>query len=257
MREQEQATQEQPSTTDQGNGAATATTPKSKAKSSKAKPKAKAVLRSVTEQYGEIIGRAGAEALTKLATPALALSVHALLRIATDECSADRDSLIEGLGLPKHDSFEATSQIAELAALDEDTLNTAIQTLSARILTTKVNERPHSGRLQRRALLPILAERAGVNTAAHVRVDKEFLAAHTKPAIEAVLDESGFKAWIEQQEDGAKKYRAIVASKKDDLIEAVLNSGYTFPAYVPGGYADAVKTWQREAKVKADPPRAA
>lgn len=227
---------------------------KAKSKVVKAKPKAKAVLRSVTEQYGEIIARAGAEALSRQATPALALAVHALLRTATDECHADRSALLEGLGLPDLGTYQDNADVAALAACDADTLNAAIQAIAARILTTKVNERPHGGRLQRRALLPILTERAGIDPAAHARVDEAFLAAHTKPAIEAVLDESGFKAWIEQQEDGAKKYKALLASKKDDLVEKVLQSGYGFPDYLPGGYADAIKTWQKEAGVKAAPP---
>ncbi len=217
------------------------------AKATKATPKAQSVLRSVAEQYGAIVARAGTEAIGRSPVPALALAVYALSKLGGVEAKISAGDLREGLGLPDTvgNFTNATVTLAALAACDEAALNKAIQGISARLLTHEVNDRPFGGQLQRRALLPNLIAATGVNVADHVVVDTGFLNAHTKPAIEAVLEESGFAAWMASREDGPKQYRAMLAGKKEDLIAAVLSSGFSFAGYVPSGLDSQVAAWRK------------
>lgn len=216
------------------------------------KPKAQSVLKSVSNQYGEIVGRAGAEAMSRSPAPGLALAVYALTRIAEQETSTPLGDTQRDAGLPTFETgMSDSAKLAALAGCDPAVLGDAIQKIAAHVLTTDVNAASFQARLNRRAVLPVLASRNVVNMAEHVQVNEEFLQAHTKPAIEAVLDESGFKEWMSKQEDGDKRYRTLIGGKKDDLIKGVLEAGFSFDGYVPSGLEGQIKVWQKAERMPA------
>jgi PRTRC system ParB family protein len=218
------------------------TTPK--AASPSAGPKPRAQLKSVVEQYAHIAARAGGAALAADPIPALALALYALARLASREGGTDADKLLVGLGLPGGATCTDTQHLALLSTYDQAKLLDAIRVLGTEVLTAGINDTRYDSRLNRLALLPLLAERASIPVATHVVVDAAFLGAHTKPGIETVLEESGFKAWMELAPDGAKNYRALVSGKKEDIIKAVSESGFSFDGYVPSGYAEQVTQWR-------------
>lgn len=243
-----------PSTTDQGNAPVTRTPPPAKpGKSGKAVTVAKprAVLRTVQDQYAAIAARAGEAALAVNDTPALAAALYLTVRNAHIEANGvDANAICTALGLPDKDDGSDSAYLAALAEQDAAKLVEAMKAIGRAILTCALTNKPSTAHVNRLGLLPILAARTGIDVAAHVVVDRAYLEAHTKAAIEVLLQESGFKAWMEQQDDGATKYRRLVAGKKEEVIAGVLASGYTFPGYVPSGYAEQVEAWRKEARIE-------
>lgn len=215
-------------------------------------PKVPAPLKSVTDQYGDVIARAGDAALSQSSSPALALALVALCDMVPSECSGNAAEVWKGLaipGAPEKLPSRSDESVVALWKLDEASLLRALTAIGNFVYTSNINNRPFNARLQRRAIVARLVEERAVDLAVHVRVDESFLAAHTKPAIEAVLDESGYRASVEAMEDGKKAYRTITAGKKPDMIRSVLDSGFNFGGYVPPGLGDAMKGWRKEARI--------
>ncbi|AGG89042.1 PRTRC system ParB family protein [Rhodanobacter denitrificans] len=67
----------------------------------------------------------------------------------------------------------------------------------------------------------------------HFKVTAEFLAAHTREGISALLAESGFEKWLKEQEDGAAKWKALMSLKKSELPAAVMEKGFEWAGFVP------------------------
>lgn len=82
-----------------------------------------------------------------------------------------------------------------------------------------------------------LVQGQGVDMATHFAVDLDFLAAHTKEGITALLEESGFKTWLLGQEDGEKRWKALLASKKADMPKDVMKAGFAWAGFVPSAVA--------------------
>lgn len=215
----------------------------------KAKPKAQATLKAVAEQYGSILGRAGAAAISNSRITGLALALYGLRQLQKSEANVDMTKLWSSLGLPDVSASNDTAALVTLSSLDEATLLDAIDKVALAILTTDVNNAPFQHRLKRRAFLATTVEKHAVSVADHVSVDSDFLASHTKPALETVLEESGFKAFKVGEENGEKLYRTLVGQKKDDLVTSVLSSEFKFTGYVPGGFAAQVQSWRKEANL--------
>lgn len=82
-----------------------------------------------------------------------------------------------------------------------------------------------------------LAQAAKADLAPHFTVTTEFLQAHTREGILALLAESGFKDWMEAQEGGAKKWKMIVAAKKADLAKSIMDAGFNWSGFIPQSVA--------------------
>lgn len=78
-----------------------------------------------------------------------------------------------------------------------------------------------------------LVQKLEVDLAPYFTVTEAFLAAHTREGILALLSESKFDAWIAQQDDGAKKWKAILAMKKVELPKHIMASGFDWTGFVP------------------------
>ena len=68
-------------------------------------------------------------------------------------------------------------------------------------------------------------------------MDENYLAAHTKEGITVVLDESGFKQWLLGQDEGEKRCKALLASKKADMPKDVMKAGFAWAGFVPSAVA--------------------
>ena len=82
-----------------------------------------------------------------------------------------------------------------------------------------------------------LAQSAKADLAPHFKVSSDYLAALTREGNASLLEESGFKAWMEAQDGGAKKYKALIATKKADLPKSILDAGYDWSGFVPKSVA--------------------
>ena len=126
--------------------------------------------------------------------------------------------------------------LATLASADQVVLRQALVSMSTKFISHdngKANF--NQQRINRRQLAARLADAATLDVAPHVTVDDAFLAAHTKAGIELVLSESGFAKWMGEQADGVKKYKALLAGSKSDLVKGVLAAGFDFVGYIPSG----------------------
>lgn len=77
----------------------------------------------------------------------------------------------------------------------------------------------------------------GVDLAQHFACSEAYLAAHTKEGIGALLEESGFKTWLTAQDDGEKRWKALLANKKADMPKEIMAAGFTWAGFVPKAVA--------------------
>lgn len=224
-----------------------------KGKGKKPAPKAKtrATMKAVVDQYADAIRKAAIVSIQQDAVVPLAMSAYAMLRVVADECPQEGfTSVCKKIGVKYVETSDSCKRNASQVFLDlcsksEPELREMILLLTTMIFDTNPNDTSFQGKLNRRGLAANLATRADADIVSFIRVDTEFLAAHTRAAIEAVLEESGFKAWCEAQEEGKKRYSAIVGKGKDDMIAGVLAAGFDFTGYEPSGFAQERKGWEQ------------
>ena len=215
------------------------------------KPKTKATMKAVVDQYADAVRKAAVVAIQQDSVIPQAMSVYAMLRVAADECPQEGfTSICKKMGVKyaeSSDSFKrnASQVVLDLCQKTEADLHQMTVVLTTMIFETNPNDASFQGKLNRRALAANIGSRAGADFVSFIRVDAEFLAAHTRAAIEAVLEESGFKAWCESQDDGKKLYSGIVGKGKDEMIKAILAAGFDFAGYEPSGFSHERKGWEQ------------
>ena len=96
-----------------------------------------------------------------------------------------------------------------------------------------------------------LVATSGADLATRFRLDRVFLAAHTKAGIEALLNETRnsqgqtFKAWwIAAKGGDPAAFPKLLARKTEDLITTILSSGFDFTGFVPTVVARRVESLQ-------------
>lgn len=123
--------------------------------------------------------------------------------------------------------------IADLAGLEGEKLK-ALVVDSASALVREGDtawlgkETPVDVRTAKRVLGLCASDLAG-----HFKVTKDYLAAHTKSGLESLLSESGFDAWYNDQKKDPKAFGRLLSGKHDEIVKAVLKSGYAFERFVP------------------------
>lgn len=212
--------------------------PKPAAKATTKPPaKAAAAPARVVDQHAATFRRAVLAALPDKPAWPLALALNALVRQVTETIGVGAET--EALrGIEKAKTDEA--RIAVLAQLDPADLQERLATLTRLLFETKPEHMPFRG-IKRRCLAVHLCERSATDLTPHVQVDKDFLSAHTKAAIEALLVESGFSAWLEQQPDGKDALAKLRSAKREPMIDAILAAGFDWTGYRPSGIEDARK----------------
>jgi len=229
---------------------AAATTPRAKAKPKPGKkasaPAARATPEAVNVLYDTAMRAAVVEHMQSDPRWTLALAVYGLARIGSTELQGkDLGGLLKEAGIPVPKTGGMcgadTAILLAVAAAEKPVLQQALVTLSRTFIGHEGNASFNQHRVNRRQLAATLSERATLDVAKHIAVTDAYLAAHTKAGIESVLDESGFAAWMREQPEGTKKYKALLSSGKGDLIKGVLAAGYDFSGYLPSGLVELRK----------------
>lgn len=204
-----------------------------------------ATLKAVAEKYAEAAAKAAAASLYRHPSAALALALVSIRKYAVQGGSANIDRIWQSAGLPGW-AFNITENLIALSKVSPEKLQSALQSVSAFVMCTDPNS---SHQFQRLPALTTWIGDVGEKVEDYLRVDKEFLTAHTKPALEALLDKSGFKQWTLSKDGGDKTYRTLIGSTKAALIDSVLTSGYDFTGYLPPDYSEQSARWSRSAGI--------
>lgn len=221
----------------------------------KGKPQPKATQKSVISQLAGIPRRATVAAIQTEAKWPLVFSTFALLQLVSSD--------VPGLGLVgvcKALGVEFTRSGADIHKKHNNELLLSLHDLDADVLygiqlrasVLLVEHEPDGSvfhnKLNRRGLNAAIASRSHDDLSPFVVVDEAYLNAHTRPAIDAELEQSGFKAWMEAKPEGAKAYAALSSVKKDECITKVMEAGFDFTGYVPATLASEMKDWLAYAK---------
>jgi len=79
------------------------------------------------------------------------------------------------------------------------------------------------------------------------KLDEEFLKAHTKAGIEALMNEATngdgqtFVEWLNAKTEKGDDFKKLMSKKSDDIITGILTSGFDFSAYVPSCISGRLK----------------
>ena len=90
----------------------------------------------------------------------------------------------------------------------------------------------YTGRINYRAVQLALHKSHGTELASYFKVDRPLLETMTKGGIEAVLREAGYATWLDK-EKGSASFAKLMGKKREEIIAAVLASGYDFTGFVP------------------------
>ncbi|WP_170113483.1 PRTRC system ParB family protein [Ahniella affigens] len=243
---------------DRANGAATVKRPTKAAakKAVKAKkpqrPQIKASPAAVVDQHAATVRRVIAAQLASDPRRQLALAVYALARVVADETGRDgAEAVFKQLklpGKPRTGSQGHSHLPAALAQMSQPDLEAALQRTAIALFDRKPSETGANRRLDRRAAAALLIDDSPSALSSHVLIDKAFLEAHTKAGLEDFLEQSKFADWMRGQEGGEKRYNAMLAGRKDDIVKAVLDAKYPgFDSFVPSSLTMQIANWRKQA----------
>lgn len=182
--------------------------------------------KAAKEEYQNVLRRAVAAHVTVEPRILLSLAAYGLFKLGKGYGGLAEDDLPEAVRNKTGDA----AYIKKLLQLDKDQLQAALVSMSESLLGS--SEGSVMDRLEiNRAIVKLFS----IDPAPFVVVNESFLKNHTVPAIQQVLDESGFTSWHKSQPDGEKKHKALMSLGKAKLIEGVLAAGFDFTGYVPAG----------------------
>ena len=190
---------------------------------------------AVTDQYDRVLRDTTVDRLSAGAVePILALAVYGIAALTAQCASTGFNEVLGALGIKGGSGYKHTDVVVSLAQMDKAKLQGLLQQSAIELFTTRTDViHGRDEKVSRKQLAGALCHNAGWDLQPHVRVDKDYLAAHTKAALEVVLIESGFKDFYSSGDGGDKKYRALLGLKKPELIDAVLAAGHDFSSYLP------------------------
>lgn len=179
--------------------------------------------------YQSIVRRSAASIVTSEPRVLLALAAYGLFSLGRSNTGMS-DNVLPAKVRAK---IGCNERIERLLTLPKEELQGLLVSMASSFLSD--NPDAYMRECDRTKINRAIVKTFKVETAPHVVVDKEFLSAHTIPAIHFVLDEAGFTDWMKAQPDGVKKHKALLALDKKKLIDGVLKSGFNFAGYVPSG----------------------
>jgi ParB family chromosome partitioning protein len=215
-----------------GTGAATGST--GKRSTNKGARKSKAAVAGSPRAVREIIGNVYVEAIKADAVEREAITLALAIVGINSMCHGNKSEAYEKAVKGKRDSHALAALVAHSAADLKAILADSVQAF----FVTKTGyfhgttPRPLCSAVQ-------LAQACKIDLSGHFTVDEAYLAAHTKAGIQALLEESGFKAWQVKQKEGKAAYKRLLANKKADLPKAVMRAGFDFSGFVPKAMATA------------------
>lgn len=222
-----------------------------KKKPKKGKAAAKDIPTVLGDQYQRVLRDTVIDRLDNGAVePILALAVFGLATLTHYSCNEGYDDVCEAIGIKrsKH-AVNDTKTVLALAQLDKPALQVLLQKSAMRFfdIRSELDARPNLGRINRRQLVAGLIETKGYDPLSQMRVDEQFLYAHSKASLDGLMVESGFKAFVEAGPDGAKRYKAILAMSKKDMIDAILGAGFDFSTFLPTGLRQQLSMLAKQA----------
>jgi ParB family transcriptional regulator, chromosome partitioning protein len=90
----------------------------------------------------------------------------------------------------------------------------------------------YTGRINYRAVQLALHKTHGTELGGYFKVERGFLETLTKGGMEAVLREAGYATWLDK-EKGSASFAKLMGKKREEIIAAVLASGFDFTGFVP------------------------
>ena len=231
-----------------GTASTSAATTTSKPAAKKKAGAAKATPAAVSNAHAAVIRRAVTTEMVKNPGWVLGMALYGMAHLVAKESGESMTLVCKALGLaskPAIGQMGETRWIDQLMTLGTDETKQGIVAAASALFTVKADEDApmNRGVLQRRNLMAKLAKRGDLPLLPHFTFDKDFLAVHTVDAIEQLLEESGFVKWLQQQDDGEKRWKAMRASKKNDFIKAVFAAGFDFSTFLPNALVKNRDGW--------------
>lgn len=193
------------------------------AKGKTSAPKAAATPRRVKE-YGERVLR---EALADRASRDTHLGRAMMIALLIERVHLDKGALEKHLGEQAPSTVVDKEVLPVLAKTDAATLDALQSDLVAALATESGMQEQGRTDLARHTLPAINAQMSD-----HFTLNADYLKAHTKAGIEALLVESGFDADYERRE-GEGAFSKLMKRKVDEIVQTVLDGQFDFTGFVP------------------------
>lgn len=203
----------------------------SKPKGAAKAPEASVTPKQVIEKVHAFLRRTAGDVVGADVKAARAVELYALYHDAGD--ASDVVKNVTG-NLPGTSRYQV---LRHFYGLDENTAAAVRTALAAYIAAKRKDERWGGNDMVKSAGTLIVA--SGIELAGRFKLDKEFLEAHTKAGIEALLTEARdpegkpFPEWYNAKEGNDKAFKKLFSLKVDKLIETVLGCGFDFSKFVP------------------------
>lgn len=124
-----------------------------------------------------------------------------------------------------------TALLGPLFALDPETLSEIMVELASMIAARELGDTEVQPRYLNGAQATLRTLQ--VDLASHFALDAEFLEAHTKAGIDAILRQAGFPDYLTAHTNDADAYKKLLARKHSEIVKDVLASGFDFTRFVP------------------------
>lgn len=202
-----------------------------KSKGTAKAPEAAVTPKQVIEKVHAFLRLTAGDVVGTDAKSETAVALYALYRDAGD--ASDVVKKVTG-SLPGTSRYQVLSHFH---GLDEQTAVSLGAALASHIAKARKDERFGGNEMVKAAGVLIVA--SGIELAGRFKLDKEFLEAHTKAGIEALLTEArdpagqGFPEWYNAKEGSDKAFKKLFSLKSDKLIETILQCGFDFSKFVP------------------------
>jgi PRTRC genetic system ParB family protein len=225
----------------------TGASPTKKAAPTAGKPAAKASAadspRKVIEYAERLHARAAAAEVSKAPKLGKAFAVAAMLgeylhengSFADQEPTSGPVKALLGRHFPAKPRLSGTTRredmVVALMGVADEALDALLVGMAAGIAGLNRGA-AYTGRINYRAVQLALHKTHSTELGGYFTLDRNFLETMTKGGIEAVLREAGYATWLDK-EKGSASFAKLMGKKREEIIAAVLASGYDFTGFVP------------------------
>lgn len=179
----------------------------------------------VTELARKFLREQASEVATRNPTTILAHMVY---------CTLESANMLKEVGLKG--SGDRADVIAKLHAMSDEELESLAQKATLHLIRESTYCHGSSEQCLTDAAIQVVVC-TGHDLTGRYTLTNEFLEAHTKAGVEALMQEATnpdgitFAQWMEAKE--AKSFKKLMTGKSKDIIDAILTSGFDFSQWVP------------------------
>jgi PRTRC genetic system ParB family protein len=202
-----------------------------KAKAPTAKAEKPAIPKSILKRHHEVRREAAASALMK-ANDLISAQIVCILSLAAENPMIEVDVSGWPKGLHGKQRQEAAMLLAELT---DDERNRVQCDLVAKVLHKGTKGDGENGGDTVGGLAEWYAASKEADLTKHFKVDAEYLAAFTKPAIGKLLADSGYATHYNKAQDDEKAFTKLMKESKKDLLETIKQDSFDFSGFLPEG----------------------